>query len=220
MGQIRRSRERHRPRLDANAHDFLPSMATDASNVGNLMLEAALADEALSATTLSQATLRGLARDDPKVPRWSASRRLYAMHHGRALLATGRASEALAPLRDSIAEMSAATAGGTMRRRGWARLVLAQALVAARQPREALAEVETALQDLATFLKAAPADVEALVYQGQALQLRADLEGRLPAARKADLALALASFDAAVKIKPLRAHQERARQTLLAAAGP
>ena len=196
------------------------TLATDASNVGNLMLEAGLADEALSATTLSQATLLALVRDDPKVPRWSSTRRLFALHHGRALLATGRASEALAPLNDSIAEMSTATANGTVRRRGWARLVLAQALVATRQPGAALAEVETALQDLATFLKAAPADVDALVYQGQALHLRADLAGRSPAARKADLALASASFDAAVKVKPLRAHQEHARLRLLRSLAP
>jgi eukaryotic-like serine/threonine-protein kinase len=192
------------------------TMAAEASNFGNLLLEADLADEALSATTLSQNLLLALVRDDPKVARWGSSRRLFALHHGRALLATARAPEALLPLRESIAEMSTATSGGTVRRRGWARLVLAQALVASGQTVAATAETDAALQDLATFLKTAPADVDALVYQAQALHLRADLRDRPIAQRQADLASARASFDLARQSKPLRAHQERARQALLA----
>jgi eukaryotic-like serine/threonine-protein kinase len=187
------------------------------SNFGNLLLEAGLAEEALSATTRSQDALRALVRDDPSVPRWASSRRLFAMHHGRALLAAGRPTEALAPLRESIAEMASAAKGGTVRRRGWARLALAQALVAAQYPSAASTELEAALQDLATFLKDTPADVDALVFQAQALHLRADLQGRPAAARRADLALARASFDSAMSVRPLRAHQERARQGLLAA---
>ena len=67
-----------------------------------------------------------------------------------------------------------------MRRSGGAPLTLAQAqaLVAAGQKLAAAPELESALQDLATFLKAAPSDVDALVYQAQALCLRAGFGGR------------------------------------------
>ena len=51
--------------------------------------------------------------------------------------------------------------------------------MAAGQKLAAAPELESALQDLATFLKAAPLDVDALVYQAQALCLRADFGGRL-----------------------------------------
>ena len=51
--------------------------------------------------------------------------------------------------------------------------------MAAGQKLAAAPELESALQDLATFLKAAPLDVDALVYQAQALCLLADFGGRL-----------------------------------------
>ena len=88
------------------------TLAVEASNFGNLLLEADLVDEALTATTLSQTLLHALVRDDPKVPRWNSTRRLFVMHHGRALLAVGRPADAVPALRESIAEMSAATTGG------------------------------------------------------------------------------------------------------------
>ena len=122
-------------------------LAVGSNNFGNLLLEAGLIDEALSATTRSQYALHALVRDDANVRRWAILRSLFAMNHGRALLAAGRPLEAVPPPRESIAEIASAASGGTVRRRGWARWVLAQALMVACQPLAAATEVEVALQD-------------------------------------------------------------------------
>jgi tetratricopeptide (TPR) repeat protein len=192
------------------------SVATEANNLGAALVDAGQAEEAVRFTTLSRSTLDALVRDDPQVPRWAQQRLSGALHLGRALLAAGQPAAALAPLREAIQAMESATAGALVRRRALGRLSLAQALLALRQP-AAAQEVAAALQDLAVFLKASPTDADALVLQGQALHLRADLPGRTPAERQADLALARASFEQAAQAKPLRAHQQRAQQALLQA---
>jgi len=204
-------------KLDPDNVAVRQGLAAEANNLGAALIEAGQAEEAVTVTALARRTLDELARDDPKVPRWAQQRRLNDLHHGRALLAAGQASEALPPLRDAIAAMASATAGGMVRRRGLGHLALAQALLATRQRAAAAQAVDVALVDLATFLKATPSDVDALVYQAQALHVRADLPGRPAAERQADLAQARASFEKAGQAKPLRAHQLRAQQTLLAA---
>ncbi len=192
------------------------AVAVEANNLGAVLVDAGQAEEAVRFTTLSRSALDALVRDDPQVPRWAQQRRMNALHLGRALLAAGQPTAALAPLRETIDAMQAATSGGLLRRRALGRLSLAQALLALRQP-AAAQEVAAALQDLTVFLKASPTDADALVLQGQALHLRADLPGRTPAERQADLALARASFEQAAQAKPLRAHQQRAQQALLQA---
>jgi tetratricopeptide (TPR) repeat protein len=128
--------------------------------------------EALQWTSLGEATMRALERDDPAAPVWGQRRRYFALQHGRALLANGRVDEALAPLRESIQEMASASAGNLLRRRGWARLELARALGATGAAHDARAALAAALRDLQAVLQAQPDDAEAIALLGHAERQR------------------------------------------------
>jgi tetratricopeptide (TPR) repeat protein len=117
--------------------------------------------EAEAVTARGEALMRALEAQDPDLPTWSARRRWFAMHRGRALLAVGRAAEAVPVLTEALQEMACAGNGPTVGRRGWCALELAHAEAAQGRPDAAARHAAQAVADLQQRLAEAPDDADA-----------------------------------------------------------
>lgn len=132
--------------------------------------------EALEVSARGEEMILGLLSQDPTLPTWTARRRLFAMHRGRALLAAGDASAALPRLQDALVGMADANGGAMLRRRGWCCLEIARA-------RQQLGDLPAAQQaliqacaDLRQFQQERGDDAEAAALRVQADALQAALQ--------------------------------------------
>ena len=193
-------------------------LAGESNNLATVLLDLAQPAEALERTTEAVALMRGLEKSDPGVPTWTKRRQAYSLHHGRALLASGRAAEAMPMLRDAAALMTGASQGNALRRRGLAHLALAEALAATGQRADAATQTAAAQEHLQSFVVSQPRDVDGLVYLAQAEGLGARLQA--DATQRSTLrAQALQHIDAAAAVQPLRPFALQVREKLLALPG-
>ncbi len=193
-------------------------LAGESNNLATVLLDLAQPAEALERTSEAMALMRGLEKSDPGVPTWTKRRQAYALHHGRALLASGRAAEAVPMLRDAAALMTSATQGNALRRRGLAHLALAEALAATGQRADAATQTAAAQEHLQSFVVSQPRDVDGLVYLAQAEGLGARLLA--DATQRSTLRTqALQHIDAAAAVQPLRPFALQVREKLLALPG-
>ncbi|RVT48091.1 serine/threonine-protein kinase [Rubrivivax albus] len=113
-------------------------LVTEATNAGAIRLRAGDAPGAAEATTLAWQEAQGLARENGPQSKWARLLPRIAQHHGRALLAAGRAGEAAQVLPVALAHWAglaaqAGTAPDALRRQAVLALWLAQAQARAGQ---------------------------------------------------------------------------------------
>ncbi len=125
-------------RQDNVAHDpdhvaYRNALATEANNLGYVMLQAGQPERALAYGRLNQAQLRHLEAADPGFKGWRDTRILASLHLARALIGVGQVDEAV-PLLEELRQHTAAV--GNVRS-AWGRMELAAAYRS--QGREALA---------------------------------------------------------------------------------
>lgn len=149
--------------------------AGEANNLTRVLLDAGRVDEALAVSQRGEQLICALEAQDPSLSTWTDTRRLFALHRGRALLAAGQADEALPRLSEALLGMAAATQPASVRRRGWCQLERARALHALQRDDEARAAIEASLADLRAVMAADPADADAKSLHDQAAACAATL---------------------------------------------
>lgn len=106
---------------------YREGLAGEANNLTMNLLLAGCTEEALAVSARGEAVICALEAEDPSVPTWTARRRWFALHRGRALLAAGLAAEALPRLEEALLAMPEPCTGATVARREQAVRALAQA---------------------------------------------------------------------------------------------
>ena len=170
--QARRANLQTRPEHVA----YRNGLATEANNLGSVLLDAGQAARALEYTTLNQDALCVLERDDPAFAGWREARVRCGLHHGRALAGVGRFDEAMPLLRALCDPALSPSQSGGAARVAWARLELAQCLRATGQAAAALHEAQAALPPLQQAALQSPDDLEAAKRLAACLQLLAGAE--------------------------------------------
>ncbi len=140
---------------------YREGLAGESNNLTDHLLQAGEVAEALAVSARGEAVICALEAEDPSVPTWTARRRWFAMHRGRALREAGQAHEAIPRLQEALSAMDAAKSGWILGRRGWCALELALAWKAAGDAAAAEALARQAANDLAQRLREAPDDAPA-----------------------------------------------------------
>lgn len=150
---------------------YREGFAGESSNFTNFLLQAGRVEEALAVSERGEAVICALEAEDPSVPTWTARRRWFAMHRGRALREAGMPRDAVPRLQEAMRAMEASDSGWTLGRRGWCALELALALQATGDVAGAREAAAQAARDLAQRLREAPQDGLAEQRLQQALAL-------------------------------------------------
>lgn len=162
--------------------DYTPmwdGLAIESNNLAAAALSAGADALALQAATRGWAMLQRLLTQEPGNPAAAAKRDNASLHYGRALLANGRAAEALPILRLGEARLARTAGQGRLapaqqRRLAQTRLEIVRALAALQQPGQARPLAALVWQDLTPLAEAR--DREAWLLQGQLALLLATLE--------------------------------------------
>ncbi len=163
--------------LDPGHVAYRHGAAGERNNLTLVLLDNGDVAEALAVSERGEALISALVAEDASGPTWVASRRLFALHRGRALLAAGQADQALPRLLDAQLASAGATDSQGLRRCGWCHLETARAYQALGRRDDAAEAVAAALADLQAGLQADPADEKALALQQQARDFSAALGG-------------------------------------------
>jgi serine/threonine protein kinase len=145
-------------------------LATEANNLGYVLLQAGRPEQALAYARLSQEQLLALEAADPGFQGWRDNRILGSLHLARALLGVGQTEQAL-PLLEELVQHTAAA--GTVRA-AWGRLELAGTCERLGRAACARLHADAAWSVLAGAAAAAPEDTH---VAGLLARCRALLEG-------------------------------------------
>ncbi len=104
---------------------YREGVAGESNNLTAELLQAGLVAEALAVSARGEAVICALEAEDPGVPTWTARRRWFALHRGRALWAASQPAEALPRLLEAMLGMAQSDSGWALGRRGWCALELA-----------------------------------------------------------------------------------------------
>jgi tetratricopeptide (TPR) repeat protein len=152
---------------------FHDTLATEASNLAYVRLQAGDAAGALVVAERAAAVLTALLAADPGQAQAASNLRRFGLHRARALRLLGRGTEAL-PLLDLLLQVEGA-APGPVALRWRARGELERAhLALALGDADARAWAGRAAASFAEVVSAAPADTEAWIWRAEAEQLRGD----------------------------------------------
>ncbi|MBI5719941.1 MAG: serine/threonine protein kinase [Burkholderiales bacterium] len=147
---------------------YREGLAGESSNLTDLLLHAGEVAEALTVSARGEAVICALEAEDSSMPTWTARRRWFALHRGRALRVAGQLAEALPRLREALQGMAQCDSGWALGRRGWGALELAlvqQALGDAAAARTAALQAVT---DLRRRVQEDPGDAQASARLAQA----------------------------------------------------
>jgi tetratricopeptide (TPR) repeat protein len=131
------------------------------NNLVSFMLNTGQTDGIEALASSGEALVHALERDDPGQGLWTSRRRLFALNWGRALLAAGRAEEAVPRLNEAMADMMEATSGHMLVRRAIGSLALARAKALLGDSVAARRHAEQANADLRMRLAEDPGDSRA-----------------------------------------------------------
>ena len=178
-------------------------LSTEGNNLAAVSLSAGANELALKASSRGWEMLQRLMTQEAGNPISAAKRDNASLHHGRALLANGRAAEALPILRLGETRLQQAASAGKLspaqqRRLAQTRLEIASALAALKQLPQARQSASQAWQALAPLSQAQ--DRDAWLLQGQLGLLLAGIE---PAQARSWLSQASQAYGRAAAVRPL-----------------
>ncbi len=142
---------------------FRHGVAGEANNLTMVLLAAGHVDEALAASARGELLMQALEAEDAGVQRWGRTRRWFALHRGRALLAAGQPAQALSRFALALEAMLDDTPA-TRRRRGWCWLEAARAQRALGDAAAATDAAARCVAELEPVLAAQPGDAEARAW--------------------------------------------------------
>jgi tetratricopeptide (TPR) repeat protein len=140
--------------LQADNTTYREGLAGESNNFADLLLEAGRIDEAVAVSARGEAVISALEAEDPSVPTWTARRRWFALHRGRALRGVGQPGQALPRLQEALRAMDSMDSSHAAGRRGLCLLetalahqALGDAAAMARAAASAAAELQRRLAD-------------------------------------------------------------------------
>jgi len=201
-GQAMHFRQRAVDREPGNVV-YRDGLVTDATNYGVILLRADRGREALRATSVAWDQVRALARENGPGNQWIGKQPRVAQHHARALLANGRAAEALPVVEEALAlwrtRHAQQPSAHTERMAAWMGLQKGKALWGSGATGEGLALALRQVEVLGRLAEA-PKAGDALLNLGEACLFAAQAE---PAQRTAWLGRARSAFERAAVLRPL-----------------
>lgn len=202
--------------LAPNNTAVLDGLISEAANLGVILLRQPDPEAALKATTIAWEYVDKLARENGAGNKWESDKPRVALHHGRALVATGHHADAL-PIVNLALEGLAARAKAQPnpnldRMQAWQHLYRAQALYGMGQVAQALSIVQRSI-DVLTPLSEQVKARDALLNLGEAQALMMRWQ---PAKQSIWRQRAIRSYEKAHALLALAGDHELQLQTLLA----
>ncbi len=162
---------------DPNNVSMRSGLTSEANNLTTFCLDAEDSRCALEAITLGWNEMQKLVHDEPDNQGWKAGLNAMALHHGRALAASGQLARALEVLKlseDSLAQRVASGKAGPpqVRRLAWTRMAQAAALQQQGQGGAARQQADAAAKALEELTAKTPKDRDAWLLLGELGWLR------------------------------------------------
>ena len=206
--------------LAPNNTAVLDGLISEAANLGVILLRQPDPEAALKATSIAWEYVDKLARENGVGNKWESDNPRVALHHGRALVATGHFKEALPvvtlALEGLAARAKAQPNPNLDRMQAWQQLYRAQALYSTGESAQALAIVQQSM-NLLTPMSEQPKARDALLNLGEAQVLMMRWQ---PAKQLVWRQRAITSYEKAHALLALAGDHEAQLQALQAMAKP